>query len=251
MKMKQYSNALTAYREAARYAKPTEQQYEVFKNIFVCHYLLSNYVEFIKYRLEFFTSYDSCGISLRACGDYSRFWAGRLSSTLRQYRKGYKVRLMNKGRWEAELYFADRLLEIYHARKDTTQITRQHDLFFAALKNTHGNLDSFLAHPHERKYRLFIVGRILFYSGKTEEARQLFERMKTGNNCVFCHYNRCVESLVGQAMLLEAEGRLEEAIALYDEVIEEGYECERYIPYNRRLKKKVKRSAGKGDDRRD
>lgn len=239
IKMKQYSKALTAYREAARYAKPTAQQSEVFKNIFICHYLLSKYVEFIKYRLEFLTPYDSYGISLRACGDYSQFWAGRRSSALRQYRKGYKVRLMHKGRWEAELYFADRLLEIYHARKDTTQITRQYDLFFAALKNTYGNPDSFLAHPHERKHRLFIVGKILFYSGKTDEARQLFERMNTGKNCVNCHYNRCVESLVGQAMLLEAESRPEEAAALYDEVIKEGYQCERFIPYNKRLRKKI------------
>ncbi len=146
---------------------------------------------------------------------------------------------MHKGRWEAELYFADRLLEIYHARKDTTQITRQYDLFFAALKNTYGNPDSFLAHPHERKHRLFIVGKILFYSGKTDEARQLFERMNTGKNCVNCHYNRCVESLVGQAMLLEAESRPEEAAALYDEVIKEGYQCERFIPYNKRLRKKI------------
>lgn len=159
--------------------------------------------------------------------------------------------MQSKGIWEAEQYFADRLLQADFERHKKSRREKLRKNFLDALRNAHGYLDSYLAHPHERKHRLFIVGRILFYSGKADEARQLFERMRTGKNCVNCHYNRCVESLVGEAMLLESEGHPEEAAALYDEVIKEGFLCERFIPYNKKLRNQIIKTAEGHHDRRN
>ena len=119
-------------------------------------------------------------------------------------------------------------------------ITRQRAQFFKALYARFGDLNGYLDHPHEHKFRCFSVGCILYYAGEIERAREVFDQMDTGKNCNFCTYSKCVESIAGHAMLLEAAGQIREAISCYEEVIAEGYACERYIPHIQKLKKKAK-----------
>ncbi len=251
LKSKMYAEARGLYEIASIQAGTDENRDEAIPMIFICDILLNKKQQIFEYVAGSILRFDPFGILPGACGDYYLFSKKFALEASFQYRKGYKLRMQSKGVWEAEQYFADRLLQADYERNKMNRREGLRENFFKALQNVHGDLESYLAHPTERKRRLFIVGRVLFYSGKTDDARQLFEQMKSGKNCDNCHYYRCVESLVGEAMMLESEGLLEDAAALYDEVIAEGYLCERFIPYNKKLKKQVHQRKKGHHDRRN
>jgi len=55
--------------------------------------------------------------------------------------------------------------------------------------------------------------------GEYEKAKDYFEKALSHRKCNNCTYSKCTESLAGRAFLLERQGKLEEALALYEEAL--------------------------------
>jgi tetratricopeptide (TPR) repeat protein len=239
IKMKKYQEALFAYRIALLNSNTIYLRAEAYRNMVICNLLMKRKFSAwtILQKSEF--GQDVNGIYYQTFGDY--LWYTKRSSfrSIMKYKMGYSMCKGNMGKWEAANQYAHRFLEIYHYKKRIKTIQKHRTMFFKALNAKFGDVNAYISHPHERKQRCFIVGRVLYYSGEIEEARKLFDQMDTGKNCIYCSYSKCVESIVGHAMLLESEGRYEEAIVGYEEVIAEGYECEKYIPHVQMLQKKA------------
>lgn len=240
IKMKNYQKALYSYMMAMQNADSLYLRAESYRNTLICYLLMNDHASAratIK-NTEF--KRDANPIHCQTCGDYSLYVKKSSKKAIMHYTNGYVLSKSRINAWEAENTFAVEFLRIYHDQKKKRKIKKHRMQFFDALNAKFGDLNGYLNNPHERKLRCFLVGCVLYYSGETEEARKLFDQMNTGKNCISCSYNKCVKSIAGRAMLLEADGQYEEAISCYEEVIAEGYACEQYISHIQKLKKKAK-----------
>jgi len=240
IKMREYPKAMDAYMIALRNADSADLRARAYSNMYTCNLLMNNKSAAWSIIINSVFSRESNAIYCKTTGDYFLHVKKSPPKAIMHYTKGYNLCKAGSGTWEAEKIFSVRFLEIYHAKKWKMDITRQRAQFFKALYARFGDLNGYLDHPHEHKFRCFSVGCILYYAGEIERAREVFDQMDTGKNCNFCTYSKCVESIAGHAMLLEAAGQIREAISCYEEVIAEGYACERYIPHIQKLKKKAK-----------
>lgn len=240
LKQQNYTKANVAYMIAVQKAEPHYLRNEAERNLLACSLLMNDMAAaWATIKTSIFFSQPNT-LHCRNAGDY--FWLAKRNAgkALQRYISGYNLCKSSNDTWEAENIFAIRFLEIYHEQKNISKIKKHSMQFFSALNAKFGNIETYVNHPHERKQRCFLVGRIFYYNGEIQEARKYFDQMDDGKNCILCSYSKCVRSIAGHAMILEAEGRYEEAIAGYEEVIAAGYAGDKYIPHVRMLKKKAK-----------
>ena len=90
-----------------------------------------------------------------------------------------------------------------------------------------------------KKADLYILAMYLYYIGEKSEAFKMFSDMREGCNCSMCHYNICVESLVGQALIFEDKGEYSRALACLERVLEEDFDPFLINKFIERIKEKM------------
>lgn len=243
IKKKEYENALSCYDFVLEWSDTTFRRAKAYSQMVNCYLKMGKIWSARKTLKKLPFMYSMMPSYYVSYGDYYRYLRLPLGLSLIYYKKAYLKSREIDGVWEAEKLHAPRLLSIYQKQNKPIKIEGISKRYFEELKKQYQDISGYINNPAERKQRLFSVGCVCYYSGRTEEARAYFDQMDTGKNCSNCPYVKCVESMVGHAMLLEGEGRLDEAIVLYEEAVAEGYESSHYSPQKRIIKKKVKKNS--------
>lgn len=240
IKCKNYQKAMDAYKLSLQQATTPYLQANAYRNMFLCNLLMNDRPSAVAIMKKPEFDRLSSVLYSKTCSDY--YWLVKKSprKAILHATRGYNLSKNGIDTWDAEKSFSVSFLEIYYEKKKRIQQATHCTQFIQAMHAKFGDTDAFINDPNARKQRCFLVGRVLYYAGGTEEARKMFLQMESGKNCIQCSYNKCVESIVARALLFECEGRYIEAAACYQEVIDEGFECHRYIPYLQNLKKKAK-----------
>lgn len=139
------------------------------------------------------------------------------------------------------LEYLETYIAICYYRGKTNNIDKIFKQIKELYNEVYGGVEQYLKPKDIRRARLFTWGKTLFYAGKLEQAKKIFEELFNERNCCFCQYGKCVEVIVAEGLLLEAEGKYKEAIEKYKTVVEEGFDINIYKGIIRILSEKVKK----------
>ena len=91
-----------------------------------------------------------------------------------------------------------------------------------SLRLIYGSVEKYLENYYHRKSRLYAVGALYYYAGDVEKARQYFGEIGKAPRCRHCNDQGCEDYQEAEGLLLEAEGRLPEALNCFREACRES-----------------------------
>lgn len=124
---------------------------------------------------------------------------------------------------ETDTGYYDTCLELmacYWGQGKKSEVTAYFEKAMNALRKNYATLDEYLDSYQYKPSRHFFAGRLFYYMGNLDKAREYFDNMISCNKCRSCSYTRCYEYDIAMGLLEEARGNKKEAIAWYEKSLE-------------------------------
>ena len=90
-----------------------------------------------------------------------------------------------------------------------------------------------------KKMELYRFALNAYFEGDRTSAFKLFKDMQEGPNCITCGYNICVEAMLGKALMLQEQGKYDEAMECFERVLKENFDPHLINKLIERLKEKM------------
>lgn len=105
------------------------------------------------------------------------------------------------------------------ALKQPARAKKYFDKVISFLTAKYGSVDNYVNYPPYKMMRCYNMGELYFFLGDYDKVKYYLNEMFSGTKCRTCTYGQCYERIVVQAMLLEMEGKKEEACQLYEKAL--------------------------------
>jgi tetratricopeptide (TPR) repeat protein len=90
-----------------------------------------------------------------------------------------------------------------------------------------------------KKMELYRYALQAYFEGDKKSSFKYFKDMQEGSNCINCRYNVCVEALLGKALMLEDEGKYDEALKCLERISEESFDPHLINEFAKKIKEKM------------
>ena len=121
------------------------------------------------------------------------------------------------------------------------EVLKYQKLALEAIREKYGSEEKYLKNYYYRRGRLYEIGCLYFYAGDLKRARDFFDEIQKCAACRSCNDRRCEDDWEAKGFLLEAEGRLEEALECYEQACKESKGNNLSISKVEKLRKSIRR----------
>ena len=157
--------------------------------------------------------------ALAHCGDLLHYCRKKPKKALEYYKQA--LELTGK-RDEAYVHLCRDVMECLAALGRQQEAAGYQQLGLESLRLIYGSVEKYLENYYHRKSRLYAVGALYYYAGDVEKARQYFSEIGKAPRCRHCNDQGCEDYQEAEGLLLEAEGRLPEALNCFREACRES-----------------------------
>ncbi|SFR55793.1 tetratricopeptide repeat protein [Anaeromicropila populeti] len=212
--LKRYDEAVHYYEDALNKSK-TSKSYYLAK-------IANTYLEAgkeklgLKFYQQSIEADKKNSTPLTELGEYYFYISGNPKKALKYFKAAYEIEKNNQD----SDYFqcCGNLIMTYGFLKKKDKAAKYYQLAMKFLEETYGGSDKYTDYLPYRPQRLYNIGIIYYNMELYEQAKECFEKMNSCTKCRNCHYRFCWEALYGEALLLELEGKYEEARERYQKI---------------------------------
>lgn len=117
------------------------------------------------------------------------------------------------------------LMSCYYKKGDASKVDEYARIYWEELEKEYSyNPDvpadvQYMDHIYDAPENTQEIAKYWLYKGDVQKARELMKNMSSDNLCKYCTYNECTDYLYVMGMILEAEGDIEGAVAMYRRVL--------------------------------
>lgn len=127
--------------------------------------------------------------------------------------------MTGKGPGRGEVWYKAARIWFYAGKRDKARDYALRALEYYEKKY---GIEAYLNVLDSRLQHVYRIASLRLYAGEIQKARILAERMKGLPMCLNCRFGSCTDVLELEAGILEAEGEIQKAAALYERILEEN-----------------------------
>lgn len=157
--------------------------------------------------------------ALRHCGDLMLYCRKNPQEALDYYQKALELTEKTD---ESYVHACRDMMECLASlgRQEEGKVYRQQALESLCL--IYGSVEKYLDNIYYRRTRLYEMGALFYHTGDVEHAKYYFERIREAPRCRYCNDQGCEDYQEAMGFLLEAEGKLPEALNCFREACRES-----------------------------